>query len=175
MIVKEITHTMRWNKERKIQNLIAYIFNESKMPEGGIIKRNISGYDQKGWATQLIKNDQKRKFNHINRSVMRHTVLSFSPESEKYLTMETLRDIGKQYAKKRSESLMVGAIHQESGKPVHLHLMISAVTIHGESTRISRGQFRELKVEMEQYIQDHYPDIHRTSFIDHHLDRDKPP
>lgn len=175
MIIKEIAHKMRWNRERKIQNLISYIFDESKVQEGGIIKRNISGYEKEKWLEQFLANDKQKTFNNINRSVIRHTVLSFSPDASPFITQTILTDIGKQYAHKRSNSLMVGAIHQEQGKPIHLHLMISSVDIYGGSSRLSRAEFRNLKVEMERYIEACYPDIHRTSYVEHNPDRDKPP
>lgn len=179
MIVKEIAHTMRWNKERKIRNLIHYILDESKTlkdPEGRqvIIKRFLSGFDPEGWVQQFVSNDQPN-FNHINRSVIRHTILSFAPTSTPFLSPTVLTDIAQNYLSKRSKSPAIGVIHTEMGKPTHIHLLIASTNIDHSSSRINHQAFRTLKIEMEAYIEKEFPDIHRTSYVAHERSRDKPP
>ena len=181
MIIKSISHTTSlWKSTRKkIEGLLNYIHDPNKMfDEAGhscVVKRYLSGYgDIASWTDQLVENDNRKTFNHAKRVVMRHEIFSFSPHSSPYITREALMDITKRYLEQRTESPSVAVAHYEEGKPIHVHCAIAGVRVdNGKSTRISKKAFKAFKIEMETYIQERYPDIHRTSYIDHDPSKDR--
>lgn len=179
MIIKSVSHAYQYNKRTRIKKLLVYVHDNNKMKdtEGKIcmVKRFINGYGNLDtWAQQFVENDNNRTFEHKKRVIIRHEIFSFSPKSTPIITREALQNITKEYLINRTESPAVAVAHFEEGKPIHVHCVIGAVRIDtGKSTRVSKQKFKEFKIGMEDYIKEHYPDIHRTSYIDH--DKGKQP
>jgi hypothetical protein len=174
MIIKSISHkeSKKTGKWKKINKLLHYINDEQKMfdenHQSCIVKRYLSGYgDIDQWTNQFVENDERRTFENTNRVIIRHEIVSFSPEATRYITREILMDLAKEYLKRRTNSPALAIAHFENGKPIHFHCAIAAVGIDTKSTRITTKEFREFKLEMEKYVMERYPDIHRTSYIEH--------
>jgi hypothetical protein len=174
MIIKSISHkeSKKTGKWKKINKLLRYINDEQKMVDENnqscIVKRYLSGYgDIDQWTNQFVENDERRTFENTNRVIIRHEIVSFSPEASRYITREILMDLAKEYLKQRTDSPALAIAHFENGKPLHFHCAIAAVGIDTKSTRITTKEFREFKLEMEKYVMERYPDIHRTSYIEH--------
>mgnify|MGYP003635452336 CR=1 FL=1 len=168
MIVKAISH--KSPHRASIKKLINYVFSEKKQKDNKqnrpkvIVKKNISGYSPEKWVDAFYKNDQNRTFEHKNRTVLRHEIVSFSKEDNSKLTKEILKDLGKWYLKHRSDSLGVCGVHWEEA--IHMHFVISAVSLEGKSTRISRKEFKNFKVELQNYQQEKYPQL-SNSIVNH--------
>lgn len=169
MIVKAISH--RNPKPSAIKKLITYIFDPSKMKdEKGeqkpiIVKQYIRGYDTQKWTDSFKQNDDQRNYDHVKRTVLRHEIISFSPESTPFLTSDTLKSFAKYYLKHRSpRSLGVSTVHFDCA--IHLHFIISSVDIDGHSTRISVKEFKAFKIQLQQYQQQHYPELSH-SIVNH--------
>jgi hypothetical protein len=182
MIIKSVSHkeSKGKGKARKIQQLLTYIHDPNKMfdenNQSCVVKRYLSGYgDIENWTNQFVENDNFRTFQHAKRVIIRHEIVSFSPLSTPFISRDFLMDIAKEYLKRRTESPAIAVAHYELGKPIHFHCAIAAVGLDTKSTRITTKEFKEFKVEMEKYILNRYPDIHRTSFIEHNPDKDRPP
>jgi DNA phosphorothioation-dependent restriction protein DptG len=168
MIVKAISH--KSPKKVAMQKLIRYVFAPEKLVDKKlnrnqlIVKRNIRGYDPEKWADLFQKNDANRTFEHKKRTVLRHEIVSFSPEDNSKITREILQDIAKWYLKNRSNSIGVCGVHWE--KSIHLHFVISGVGVEGKSTRISRQDFKGFKIRLQDYQQEKYPELSK-SIVNH--------
>jgi hypothetical protein len=130
-----------------------------------VVKQFVRGYDPEKWADAFKENDDKRTFTHTRRTVLRHEIISFSPESNEFLDREKLKAFAKFYLKHRSpHSLGVCAVHY--GEAIHLHYIMSGVTIEGTSTRISRKDFREFKIQLQEFQKQKYPELSH-SLVEH--------
>lgn len=95
----------------------------------------------------------------INSNRFIHEVMSFSPESSQYLTDEILSDLAYKYLEKRCfYGLAYGCLHS-SEDHIHLHFMISSNRIDdpNKSIRMSNKEFRDIRLEIEQYQAENYP------------------
>ena len=107
MIVKAISH--KSDKRSAMKKLIDYCLAPEKITdkehgrEAVIVKRHIRGYDTKKWAYAFKCNDENRTFTHKKRTVLRHEIVSFSPEDNHKITAEMLQDIGSWYLRNRSQ------------------------------------------------------------------------
>ncbi|PHS66976.1 MAG: hypothetical protein COB12_04760 [Flavobacterium sp.] len=162
MIVKAISH--KSTKKSSIKKLINYVFNPEKINDSQkgreplIVKQFIPSYDKEKWADAFKKNDSTRTFEHTKRTVLRHEIISFAPESSKYLTREKLKTLAKYYLKHRSPySMGVATVHFE--KSPHIHFIISGVSIEGNSTRISRNEFKAFKIKLQEFQQERFPEL----------------
>lgn len=169
MIVKAISH--RSTKKSAIQKLIQYIFDPEKMKdvhkdrEPLVVKQFVRGYDPEKWADAFKENDEKRTFSHTRRTVLRHEIISFSPESNDFLTREKLKAFAKFYLKHRSpNSLGVSAVHYD--KAIHIHFIVAAITIEGRSTRVSQKDFRRFKIQLQEFQKQNYPEL-SDSIVEH--------
>ncbi|WP_422005369.1 relaxase/mobilization nuclease domain-containing protein [Roseivirga pacifica] len=90
-----------------------------------------------------------------------HEVMSFSPESSQYLTDEVLSDLAYKYLEKRCfYGLAYGCLHS-SEEHIHLHFMISSNRIDDptKSIRMSNKEFRNIRLEIERYQVEKYPEL----------------
>jgi hypothetical protein len=156
--------------------LITYVFNPEKMQdikqgrEALIVKHLIRGYDFQQWTDALYLNDQQAHFIHARRTVLRHEIISFSPESNIHITRAKLKTIAKWYLDNRSpKSLCVGAVHWDEFP--HIHFIISGVGIDKNSTRISRSEFKQFKIDLQAFQQSQFPEL-SASVVDHAKKKD---
>lgn len=77
----------------------------------------------------------------------------------------------RQYVSLRGEnSLYVGAVHRDR-EHIHMHVVMSGVQyLTGKSNRISRQQFQEVKVAMQEYQMTKYPEL-KNSLPEHNKAR----
>jgi len=168
MIVKAISH--KSSDKTAMKKLVNYVFDPEKLKddklhrEKVIVKKNIRGYNSENWIASFYTNDRNRTFEHQNRTVLRHEIVSFSKEDNSKITKEMLQAIGKWYLKHRSDSLGVCGVHWEDS--VHLHFIISGVSLEGKSTRISREAFKNFKIALQDYQKENYPEL-SNSIVNH--------
>lgn len=151
--------------------LLRYVFDKDKMEdkqrdlEPVVVKQFLQGYQIDKWATQFKTNDEKRSFNHTRRTVLRHEIMAFSPDSSRYLTSKKLKSFAKFYLKNRCpRSKGVCAVHYEDS--IHIHFVISAVGIDGKATRISKEEFKLFKQKLQKFQQEKYPEL-SDSIVNH--------
>ena len=169
MIVKAISH--KNPTKSAIGKLINYIFDAEKMKDSMqdreplISKRNIVGYNKDKWIDSFKANDDNRLFEHSKRTVIRHEIVSFSDKDNHLLTTDVLKAFSKWYLKHRSpNSLGVCAVHYE--KSIHIHFAISAVGLDGRSTRISRKDFCDFKIKLQEFQKEYYTFL-SNSIVEH--------
>lgn len=145
--------------------LIKYLFNdtsrlvaEDKNPV--LIKKNLRSNSMEEWIKEFKENESLRINNRSDNVKLFHTVLSFSNKDKGVITEQMLNDIAKQYMKLRGgDSMYIGAVHYEK-EHTHIHLVQSGTKYRtGESNRISREEFKHIKLALQSYQQEKYPEL----------------
>lgn len=169
MIVKSISHTS--SKPSAIKKLIRYVFEKKKLEDrfhnrkSVVRKQFLQTYDKDEWVNQLKTNDDQRTFNHKRRTVLRHEIIAFGKQDNKHLTREKLQAFIKFYFKHRSpRSMAMAGVHYEES--VHIHFIHSAVGVDKKSTRVSRDEFKQFKIKLQEFQREKYPELSH-SIVDH--------
>lgn len=115
---------------------------------------------------QFKTNDKKRLVPHTRANKAYHEIISFHAKDAKFLSKEDMLKVARKYAKERSpNSLVVASMHRNK-QHLHIHCVISAVEYEtGLVNRLSKKQFREVKMILENY---QHKELHlQHSKVDH--------
>ena len=125
-----------------------------------LIRHNVRSRSLDKWVKEYEHNESFRLHPRKNSVRVFHSVLSLSTLDRKHVNEKMLRDIAKQYMKLRGENNMyIGVAHYDKAH-VHLHLVMSGTKyLTGESNRLSRKEFHELKIAMDTYQKRKYPEL----------------
>lgn len=151
-------------------NLANYIARDEAIlkekNEPVLITWNLTGKTLKEMVAEFEANNKLRTAKKGNIKCT-HDILSWSKESAPHLTVEIMKAIADKYIQLRGEhALYLGGIHLEEGKHPHLHLMVSAsAAFTGDSMRISKQRFKEIKIELAEY-EKQFPGL-EASFVDY--------
>lgn len=121
---------------------------------------------------QLEGNNLKRKIKRSNANRIYHEIISFHKSDTQKLNQKELKHIARHYAKIRSKnSIVVSALHTDKDH-LHIHNVVSAVEYAtGKTVRLSRSEFKEVKIKMEEY-QDKYLKLEHSR-VNHNKKKDK--
>lgn len=113
-----------------------------------------------GWTKELEANNALRIQKRRDNILIQHTVLSLSNKDAKHASSEMLKDLAKKFIDLRGmENMYIGTIHTDKDH-LHIHLVMSPVQyMTGESNRISREKLHEIKVQLDTYQQEKYPQL----------------
>lgn len=165
MHIKTLRH-----KGNTIQKLLDYMIDgmENK-EEDFLLTHNLLADDMqnmKSIATEFRDNDQYRS----NHAKVRwyHEVLSFSPKDREQITEEILADIAKTYIAKRNPKALCFTVAHKEKEHMHLHFCFSGVEYRSPKTlRMDDKTFLELRISMEQYQRENYPELkHSIVYLD---------
>jgi hypothetical protein len=124
-----------------------------------IITHNIRSKTIDGFIKEFTENEAGRVHKRSNQPTVHHTIVSFGAADREKITDAMLRDIGHEFIRLRGEDLLyVGTKHRDRDH-VHLHFAVSPTKVNGLSARISKKQFEELKLQLQQYHLEHYPEV----------------
>ena len=122
---------------------------------------NISAFSKKGVSKAFHENMANHLKARKNSYGLFHEVISFNKKDKEHITDELLHDILTTYIKKRGaeKALVFSKVHRDKDN-VHLHVMISANNYHSNDRNVlSKKQLHELKIEMEHYQLQKYPQL----------------
>jgi len=162
MIVKVLTrHNPSYG------SLIDYILKESKSKdrEPQVFTHNVRSDNPKQWEQEFAENESFRLHNRSDKVMLYHEILSFSSnENTKAISKEVLEDIAGKYIELRGrDGMMIGATHHDKDH-VHIHFMSSGVGFRtGKAYRISRPKLQQLKVELQKYHRERYPELTKSN------------
>lgn len=124
------------------------------------IKQNVRARTINGIIKSFERNENLRVYQRKDSVKAHHTVLSFSAKDSPNLNPEILRDIARHYISLRGvENMYVGCIHSDR-KNLHVHLVMSGTQVGtGLSSRISRAEFQNIKLAMQEYQKEKYPQL----------------
>jgi hypothetical protein len=148
--------------------LIGYI-DRDEGQEQWRIRHNVFARDPARIRDEFERNGdllQRRK----NGVYLYHEIISItraeglSAEEQK----RRLRDIAESYIAARCPDNMVfGGLHQDKDHSFHYHLMISANRAgEAKRLRLSKGQFREIQVQLERHVLQTMPELEQKVAID---------
>lgn len=153
MILKSLT------RRSGTAQLLGYLFKQEKVeqPEP-ILKHNIRSKSISGWVKELESNHALRIHRRIDNIILYHTILSFSDKDKVHITSELLKDIAKRFVDLRGkDNIFLAASHHDKDH-IHMHIVMSATKyMTGESNRISKKEFHELKIALDRYQKERYP------------------
>ena len=144
-----------------IWQLLDYLFEkEGQQEKQLVIKHNMRARSIEGWTKELEANNALRIHKRRDNIVIQHTVLSLSNKDIKHASPEMLKDLAKKFIELRGkENMYIGTIHTEKDH-LHIHLIMSPVAyMTGESNRISREKLHEIKVQLDAYQREQYPQL----------------
>jgi len=155
MILKNLT------RRSNTGQLVNYLFKQEKdnKPKP-ILKHNLRSRTTKGWTKELDKNFDLRLNRRKDNIRLHHTIISFSNKDKKQINTELLKDITKKYIELRGKDNIYLASSHHDKEHIHLHIVMSSTKlITGESNRISRQEFRDLKLALDSFQKEKYPEL----------------
>lgn len=164
MIVKNLTRKSGANQ--LVNYLFKYFLKEEKQPRSDIsdkpliVKRNLRSDKIQSWAKQFDDNEKLRLRKRKDNILLHHTIISFSNKDKEHINKALLKDIAKKYIELRGkENIYLATMHSDRDH-LHLHIAMSGCKYKtGESNRLSHKEFRDLKLELDQYQREKYPKL----------------
>lgn len=159
------------SRKANIGRTVNYLFKEASKLEKGeqkpiIIRRNLRTRKLEKMVKEFEANEALRKCKRKDAIKLYHTVVSFHAKDTKHLSEKTFRDIAREYMKLKGENLYVATVHFDKGHQ-HLHIVESGTGyMTGKANRVSKKEFRELKVALQTYQQTKYPEL-SASIVKH--------
>jgi len=143
-----------------IELFMKALYSSQEKGPGALIKQNIRSRSIKGYIKEFEENEKLRINARKDAVQAHHTIISFSAKDSPHLTDAVMTDFAKHYISLRgAENLYVGDVHTDKDH-LHLHLVMSGTQLGtGLSNRISRAEFQQIKVAMQQYQRDKYPQL----------------
>lgn len=155
--------------------IIYYVMREAERDGSFVLTRFIEGkdYSAKTIANQYAENEKHRKHIRSNSVKAHMEILSFHPSDTKHLNNSLLEKIARKYISLRSNlAIGLATVHRDT-RHVHLHFVFSGVEWRtGKSTRLSKAEFQKIKLEMEAFQKQRFPQI-RHSTINHSQSKKK--
>lgn len=170
MIIKDLSRRNIGGAKPLLSYILRYVLTEKVEPElvsapdlrdkrPFIIRHNVKSNDLKGIVQEFLENEKGRIRKTSAHVALHHTIISFSANDSKTITDKMLRAIARKYIELRSpNSLFAGTKHTDRSH-IHLHLAMSSCDLSGRSNRISRNEFAELKVLLQEYQQHHHSEL----------------
>ncbi|MBS1683998.1 MAG: relaxase/mobilization nuclease domain-containing protein [Bacteroidetes bacterium] len=149
--------------------LIDYILRDEaalRDKDGAVvtIQHNVFGSPREMEAQFKMNNDQ-RLHHRANNNALVHAILAISHEDKENVTPEMLQRLSRDFINMIDpDSLAFGALHMD-GNP-HAHILIGGSNLLGESTRVSRERFQEIKQELQEVQMREYPEL-ADSVVEH--------
>ncbi|MBK6545767.1 MAG: relaxase/mobilization nuclease domain-containing protein [Saprospiraceae bacterium] len=155
MILKNLT------RRSNTGQLVNYLFKQEKDAKPKpILKHNLRSRTTKSWTKELDKNFELRLNRRKDNIRLHHTIISFSNKDKKQINLELLKDITKKYIELRGRDNIYLASSHHDKEHIHLHIVMSTHKyLTGESNRISRQEFRDMKLALDTYQKEKYPEL----------------
>lgn len=123
------------------------------------LHHNVSAQSLEQTITDFETNDQYR-LARKNGNACYHTILSFAPQDSYKLTKAMLWDIAQTYIQKRDPQALYFIQPHQDKDHIHLHCCTSGnLFASRKATRMSRTDFYQLRVALEQYQQRTFPQL----------------
>ena len=144
--------TMFGDHEKKLANA------KDKAP-GYLIRHNLRSTTLKGWVREFEQLEALRIHKRSNNVSIYHHILSLSAKEKVPVTETVLQEIAEKFIELRgTDHAYIGQAHWDKSH-AHLHLAMSAVDLAGRSGRISKAQFQEIKIALQEFQQERFPEL----------------
>lgn len=159
MIIKSLS------RKSNSAQLVRYLFQRedkvlSEKNSIFAIKQNLRGTTIESWIKEFHENEAFRLHRRKDNVELFHTIISFSGKDRHLITPEKLKDIAQKYISLRGDdSLYLGTAHIDRDH-IHLHIVMSGTKYRiGVANRITRENFRDIKLQMDSYQREKYPEL----------------
>lgn len=156
MIIKSHSH-----RRKRFRDLISYIMSDNgryEMDKTFQILHNLRSTDKESIIKEFTENFQfknKRK----NSVVLYHEILSFSPNDRSKIDLNILEDISRKFIELRGDNALCYA-QPHLSENLHIHFCFSSNGYRSaKSIRLSKSQFKQIRLDMEQYQRERYPEL----------------
>jgi hypothetical protein len=149
------------------QQLISYVLryslkerdNQLKEHATVILRHNLRSRSLKGYIREYLENESFRGCRRKNSVLLYHDILSFSPQDKNKITDKMLKEIATKYVlEKGPDNLFLVIAHHEKHHQ-HLHAIVSGINLKGYSSRQSKQQFKSMKLHLERFINERFPEL----------------
>ena len=155
MLIKKITHKTRYS----ITSLLRYMINGMQHEQDMMIAHNLPSFDLYDMTEAFLENDRYRTDPRATVTWY-HEILSFSPNDSEYLDNDVLEQITQEYIRQRNPGSLCFAVSHMGDAHKHVHMVFGAVEYRQEkSLRMSDKVFKELRLGMERYQMEHFPEL----------------
>ena len=166
MIIKSMSR-----KSKSFSQLYDYLMRDKN---SFCFTRNSYFKDKKNLINEFMKNSEYLK-NTRGKNYLYHELLSLEQNKLSLQEQkEILLDLANKYLEQRANNhLAFGVVHEDKNH-IHLHLMISANEILGEKrVRISKNEFATIQKNLEDYKNQRYSELNKSSFYQSKKDLSK--
>lgn len=130
---------------------------QTEINEPVLFKYNLRAQSLPGIIKEFQENESRRIYKRVDQKV-EHVILSWNGLDKAKLTNEIVTDIVQKYISIRGQnSVVTGTIHTELDH-LHVHLAVGA-QLNGLSSRVSKQRFQEIKMELQKFQQEKYPEL----------------
>ncbi len=154
MIVK-----IKTRKTPSYRQILEYLL-KNKEERSFLLKHNLKGNSIPEWEKQFKANETYRKFKRKDSVLLYHEIISFHKDDVKNISPEKLEDLTREYIKLRNPNGIFLAVMHTDKEHHHIHLCTSALEFrNGNSLRMSKEKFAELKKQIQNYQREKYPEL----------------
>lgn len=167
MVIKSMT-----SKSGRFLQLLNYLTRdqskiENERGESFVLRKFLNGKTNEEMAREFLETEKLRRSPlKSNSNQMIHEVLSFSDLSKEKITQEHLKTLTQAYLERISPSGQAYVICHYNEQHIHVHVVRSPLDIFGNSQRIDRKTFAEIKNEVQLLQQQLYPELSH-SIVEH--------
>ncbi len=159
MIIK----SKSYKNKKAFQTVVKYILKDNNeiLLTRFLRGKNLSNEEI---TRQLYKNEQYRVHKRSNSVKLFMEILSFHKDDAEKLTDRKLKQIARKYISLRAnQSIALATIHRDKDH-THLHILLSGVEYRtGKSIRMAREEYKEMKLQMEAFQTEKFPELQRSS------------
>ena len=165
---------------KAVKQLLEYVMRQDALyrDENGktlFIRNNIRGHSLSDWCREFTVNEAKRARKMKGSNVVYHEILSWHELDRGAITLPKLEAMAREYIRLRNPNALTLAVAHQDKSHIHIHFVISGVEKgSGQSLRISKEAFRDMKLSMEQYQQVKFPELEHSK-VDHKQSKTKHP
>ena len=125
-----------------------------------VIKHNMKGANSiNGFIREFEKIEKGRIHKRADQTSVHHTIISWSNMDSHLITEKMLRDMSKEYIRLMGvEKVYAGTSHTDKSH-IHLHIAMAGTSLDGKSSRISKKDFEEVKIKLQEYQIRNYPEL----------------
>ena len=168
MIIKSLSR--KSNTGQLVNYVFKYVFKEKNIeptkPEQSkndkskfIIRHNIRSRSVKGFIKEFKENEKYRLVHRKDSVKLFHNIISFSNKDKEHINDKLLKDIAQKFIEERGLNNMYAGTKHEDKDHIHLHITISGTQLNGRSSRISKQQLHHIKIALDKYQREKYPQL----------------
>jgi len=167
MIIK-----VKTSKTPRFKQLLDYL---TKSPDKVIndrgevfmVQQHLFGLTNETMAEEFLFNEQNRIHHRANNTKLNHEIIAFSDLDKDKITIPILKDLTQEYLSQRSPYMQAFAIAHFDTDHQHVHIVSSPIElISQKNLRMSKTDFAELKLHMQEYQMEKYPEL-SNSIVEH--------